>query len=87
MPALRVEVLYFALPFDKVPVPNSVLPSLNVTVPVGVVVGEVTVAVNVTFCSGLEGLTEEATLVAEVAIFTFCFKSADVLFASAASPA
>jgi hypothetical protein len=48
-PAARLEVLKVATcePF-RVPVPMAVVPSLNVTMPVGAVPAEVTVAVNVT---------------------------------------
>ena len=59
---------------------------MNVTIPVGVVVGEVTVAVNVTFCPVFDGFTEETTVVAEVALSTTCFKAGEVLFSFAASP-
>jgi len=40
---------------------------MNFTVPVGVVVGEVTVAVNVTFSPAWEGFTDDTTVVVEVA--------------------
>lgn len=45
-PAASVEALNVAFPLLRVPVPNVVLPSLNVTVPVAA--EGVTVAVNVT---------------------------------------
>ena len=66
-PALSVDVLKLALPLASVPVPSSVLPSLNFTVPVGVVVAEVTVAVNFTVCPALEGFTEDTIDVFEFA--------------------
>jgi hypothetical protein len=59
---------------------------MNLTLPVGVVVGEVTVAVNVTFWPGWEGFTEDTTVVVEIACSITCFRTADVLFAFAASP-
>jgi hypothetical protein len=45
-PAVRVALLRVAFPLLSAPVPNVVLPSLNVTVPVAA--EGVTVAVNVT---------------------------------------
>jgi hypothetical protein len=40
---------------------------MNVTVPVNLVVGEVTVAVNFTVCPTLDGFTEDTMAVVEVA--------------------
>lgn len=57
-----------ALPFND-PEPKVVVPSMNVTVPVGTVgfpVGPETVAVNVTDWPCPEGFTEDATAVVEV---------------------
>jgi hypothetical protein len=50
---------------ESVPVPITVVPSLNVTVPVGVPVPEVTetVAVNVTDWPEHDGLADEVTTV------------------------
>jgi hypothetical protein len=59
---------------------------MNVTVPVGVVVGDVTVAVNVTACPTLDEFTEATMDAVEVAISTTCFRAADVLAAFAVSP-
>ena len=56
------------------PVPSVLLPSLKVTVPVGVPepgVLAVTVAVKVTDWPDLEGLSEETTIVVVSALFTF----------------
>jgi hypothetical protein len=47
------------MPEAKVPVPSVVLPSLKVTVPVGVPPETVTVAVNVTDWPTEEGLTDD----------------------------
>ena len=49
-PTISAEEVNVATPDDSAPVPNVVVPSLNVTVPVGVPVPDVgvTVAVNVT---------------------------------------
>jgi hypothetical protein len=60
-----------------VPVPNVVLPSLNVTVPVAVE-GD-NVAVNVTEEPCTEGFADEATVVVVVALLTVCVKTVDVL--------
>jgi hypothetical protein len=62
------------------------LPSLNVTVPVGVVVGDVTVAVKVTVCPLNEGFSDDFTVVALVACLTVCRRAAEVLFAVSESP-
>ena len=61
-----------AFPPLSAPEPNTVVPSLNVTVPVGVPVPVcVTVAVNVTDCPNMDGFFEDATLVVVVfAIFS-----------------
>jgi hypothetical protein len=45
---------------------------MKVTVPVGLVVGEVTVAVNFTVCPVLEGFTDELTAVVVIAWLTVC---------------
>src|SRR5438874_2538938 len=49
LPMDRADVLYVATPLAfSVPVPRTVAPSLNVTVPVGMPLAPVTVAVSVT---------------------------------------
>jgi hypothetical protein len=48
--------------------PILVAPSLNWTVPEGVPPGDVTVAVNVTFCPKLEGLTDDVSETIELAL-------------------
>ena len=63
LPTGRVEVLKLALPPDKFAVPKTTEPEVKVTVPVGVVVGDVTVAVNFTVWPAVEGFREEATVV------------------------
>jgi hypothetical protein len=45
------------------PVPNTVDPSWNVTVPVALLSADVTAAVNVTELPGADGLLEEVTTV------------------------
>ena len=61
----------------RVPVPNEVVPSLKVTVPIAVA-GE-TVAANVTAWLRFEGLAEDARLVVVVAGFTVWVSAAEVL--------
>jgi hypothetical protein len=56
-----------------------VLPSLNVTVPVGVPLPDVTVAVKVTDCPAFEGFSEDASDVEVLAPFTVCVNIAEVL--------
>jgi hypothetical protein len=64
----RMEVVRVAWPLpSKVAVPRLVAPSKNSTVPVGVPVLELTVAVNVTDCPKTEGFADEARLVLLVA--------------------
>ena len=71
---VSVDVVKVALPEpSSVEVPRVVVPSLNVTVPVGVPPLEVTVAVNVTDWLKTEGLAEELTVVMVVNVFwTVC---------------
>jgi hypothetical protein len=82
-PRASVEVVKVACRDEfSVPVPMIVLPSLNVTVPVGVPPpgGTVaTVAVNVTDCPKLDGLEDELTDVIELDWFTICVTALDVL--------
>jgi hypothetical protein len=74
---------------ESVPVPNVVVLSLKVTVPVGVPdPGEVTitVAVNVTDCPKIVGLAEETTLVVVSALLTTWDRDAEVLVLKLVSP-
>jgi hypothetical protein len=72
LPWARALVLNVAAPLLIVPVPSVVLPSRNVTVPVGVVLPLVllTAAVNVTLCPNTEGFTELLTVVLVLALVT-----------------
>jgi hypothetical protein len=56
-----------ATPLVRVDVPNTVLPEVNVTVPVG---PDGRVAVKVTDCPGLDGFSEEVKPTVGVALFT-----------------
>lgn len=64
-PTVVVEVLYVAAPLANVTFASAVVPDLNVTVPVGAPVPELgfTLAVNVTTCPKIEGLTLELRVV------------------------
>ena len=64
-PTARADVVRVAFPLLSWAVPNTVFPTVKVTGPVGVVVGEVMVAVKVTACPNADGLQEEVN-VAEV---------------------
>jgi hypothetical protein len=59
---------------------------MKFTDPVGLAVGEVTVAMNVTDFPAGDGFREDTIAVPEVAICTTCVKGADTLVSEAASP-
>jgi len=66
----------------SVPLPSVVLPSLNVTVPVGVPAPgalAVTVAVNVTMSPVMDGFNEDTIVVVVLALSTTWDRTADVL--------
>jgi hypothetical protein len=77
-PADSVDVLYVAIPPDNVPEPMVVEPSLNVTVPLGVPPGPVTVAVKVTDWPYVDGLRDDPRSVADNAFVTICWRFDDV---------
>lgn len=60
-PLLSVEMVRVAIPPASVAVPMAAPASLKVTVPTGVPTDPVTVAVNVTACPKLLGLTDDAS--------------------------
>jgi hypothetical protein len=76
-PSASVEVLKVAIPLLRVPVPNVVLPSLKVTVPVAAE-GE-TVAVKVTETPAADGFDDEVRVTVVVALFTVWVSAEDVL--------
>jgi hypothetical protein len=81
-PTAKDDVEKVALPLMTVPVPNTVAPFLNVTVPVGVPLPGATAAtgaVNVTDWSNTEGLCDEITVVELAALFTVSVRTAEVL--------
>jgi hypothetical protein len=82
VPSASVETANVAFPLVSVPVPRVVLPSLNVTVPVGVPVPgavAVKVAVNVTLSPLVDGFNEDATFVEVAALSTTSETTAEVL--------
>ena len=84
---VRDETLNTACPDAfSVPVPMLVLPSKNVTVPVGTPPAPETVAVKVTVCPQRRGISDEARVVVVAARFTVCVSAADVLDPKLALP-
>jgi hypothetical protein len=82
-------VVNVAVPPDSVPVPRVVVPSRNVTVPVGVPApGETaaTVAVNVTLWPNTDGFREDARLVVVFALLTVWVRTELVLVLKLPSP-
>jgi hypothetical protein len=87
MPTGNVEVVKVAtLLLLSVPVPSTVVPDLKVTIPVGVAVLELIVAVKVTACPDTDGFGDEVTEVALDARLTFCCSAGDLLPAKVESP-
>ena len=74
------------MPLLSAPVPSVVVPSLKVTVPVGVPPVEVTVAVKVTAAPKVDGFRDEASEVELLACFTVCVNTAEVLPAKLVLP-
>ena len=73
LPAASAEVLIVAPPPLSVTAgPSEVLPSVKVTVPVGVPPGPDTVAVNVTGCPNVLEVGEEVSAVVVPALLTTC---------------
>jgi hypothetical protein len=75
--AVRATVTAPAPPASDT-VPSDELPSLIVTLPVGVAPAPETVAVKVTNCPETEGLTELETTTAGVSVWTVCVKADEV---------
>ena len=87
VPTLNDEIGNVATPEAfSVTVPRVVAPSLNVTVPVGVPIEEVTIDVNVTAWPYVDGFSEEESAVELVALLTVCTSADEVLPAQLASP-
>ena len=84
---MRMEVWYSATPPLSGTCDNSVWPSSNVTVPVGVPpYWPVTVAVKVTVCPTCDGLGEEERVVVVGAFCTFCLNGVELLGRKVESP-
>jgi hypothetical protein len=85
-PAVSVDVLKVAVPVGSgVPVPRVVAPCLKTTVPVGMPLPELTVAVKVTVCPTLDRFCEEVSVVVVAALLIFCVRVLE-LAAKEASP-
>jgi hypothetical protein len=77
-PAASAAVVWVATPALRVTGVPELAPSItNCTVPVGVPLPEVTVAVNVTDWPNTDGFTDEATAVAVLPALTFCPPASD----------
>jgi hypothetical protein len=86
LPATSDEVDNVAVPPVNVAVPNVVAESKNVTVPLGVPVPAVTVAVKVTDWPNTDGLSELVTVVEVEPWLTVCVIAAEVLAVKLPSP-
>jgi hypothetical protein len=87
LPKGSVVVVKVATPPLRVPVPSVVAPFLKVTVPFGAgPVDGVTVAVNLTDCPEVDGLTEEVRVVVVGEGFTTCERADEMLAESFVLP-
>lgn len=84
LPAERLERVRLAAPLDTVAVPMVLVPSLKVTVPVGV--GPAMVAVNVIEAPKVLGFVLDANVVAETVLLTVWTTGDDVLVPLLPSP-
>lgn len=67
VPAGKAAVVRLALPPARLTVPSVVVAVVNVTVPTGMTVGDLTVALKITFCPTTDGFGVEVTVVVVVA--------------------
>ena len=90
LPRARAEVANVAWPEEfRVLVLRFLVPSLNVTLPVGTAVpGELatTVAVKVTVCPCVDGFSDEVTELVVASLFTVCVSAEEVLGLKVALP-
>jgi hypothetical protein len=86
VPAASALVTSVAWPLVRAPVPIAVLPSRNVTDPLGVPPDDVTVAVNVTALPAVAGFGAAANAVAVAAGFTVSVTGLLVLAPNAELP-
>jgi hypothetical protein len=77
-PTARLDAVKPAVLPERAALPKSVLPSLNVTIPV-VTPDEVTSAVKVTAWPATEGFSEELTVVEVDAFVTVCITASELL--------
>jgi hypothetical protein len=77
VPAGKADVVRLALPPARLTVPSVVVPVVNVTVPTGTTVGDLTVAVNFTFCPATDGFGEDVTVVVVAAMLTTWLTAVD----------
>src|SRR2546428_11017193 len=79
-PTARDAVVSVAMPEESsVPVPRLVAPSRNVTVPVGMPAGELTVAVKVTDWPKADGFAEDTRTVVVGGLSTVCDAAVEVV--------
>ena len=87
LPTERLLVVMLATPVGlRGPLPREEAPSEKLTVPVGVPLAVVTVAVKVTVWPETEGLAEDARVVVVTALLTCWVRPALVLLVKLASP-
>jgi len=87
VPTAREAVVSVAMPEESsVPVPRLLAPSRNVTVPVGMPAGELTVAVKVTGWPKTLGFAEEIYATVVEALFTVCYNADELLGLKFVSP-
>jgi len=86
-PTAREAVVSVAMPEESsVPVPRLAAPSRNVTVPVGMPAGELTVAVKVTGWPKTLGFAEEIAVTVVAPLFTVCANGDELLGLKFVSP-
>ena len=85
-PTASVEVVSVALPLVSSTLPSVVFPAVKVTGPVGVVVGEVMVAVKVTDWPWVDGFWDDVRVAVLVACVITWFSMGDGLGTLLASP-
>ena len=86
-PTAREAVVSVAMPKESsAPVPRLVAPSRNVTVPVGMPAGELTVAVKVTGWPKVDGFAEEIAVTVVAPLFTVCDNADELLGLKFVSP-
>lgn len=85
-PADNVEMLNAAVPLISAVDPNAFVPSIKMTVPLGIRPLPVTFAVNVTNWPTCDGLSLDVTLVLLTGKLTFCVKTEEALPVKLPSP-